>query len=478
MAEENMLKILPKLIAGLLSLCIILAPLPKADAAFTITDEREVGEKLLYSVRSAFPLLDDPDITQYLTLLGKQVLEVAGIQYFDYHYFVIDDKDFNAFAAPSGLIFFYAGLIATMNSEDELVSVLAHEIGHIVKRHLASRIETGTYTGLASLGLAIAAIAFGGAATPALLTGALATGQSLNLHFSRIHEEEADALAYGWMKKMGRDPEGQASMLESMRRIARYRSEKLPQYLLTHPNPEVRLDYIESLIDADKQIAPQSLLYDEKKEFAFLRFKYRIMSKSETSEPRSVKAFFASKLSDARATKFQQVMANYGLSQVALRENDVTRALALLDQVIAFFPDQPILLADKGVALFSAGKLSEAEDALRKALDSDNSNMYATHTLGKICYRTGRLMEAKTYFTTVSYQAPEYADAYFELGQIATDQKEQGTSLLSLGKFHLYQGKLKLAEENFERVSRNKNFPEKTREEADKMLEKIKQLKK
>src|SRR5690606_10297344 len=104
----------------------------------------------------------------------------------------------------------------------------------------------GTYTSVASLGLALAGLAFGGAVAPLLFTGAMATGQSMNLHFSRQHEEEADLLAYGWMKKMQRNPEAQAKMLESMRRIARYRSDQLPQYLLTHPNPEARLGYIES----------------------------------------------------------------------------------------------------------------------------------------------------------------------------------------------------------------------------------------
>lgn len=196
--------------------------------AFTIGDEREVGEQLLYSVRSSFELIDDPDITQYLTDLGKSVLDVAGIQYFNYHFFVINSKEFNAFAAPSGLLFFFSGLISTMDSENEFVSVIAHEIGHAVKRHLASRMEKGKYSTIGSLGLALAAIAFGGALAPVLFTGALAAGQSVNLHFSRKHEEEADLLAYGWMKELHRSPEGQVKMLQSMRRIARYRSEKLP----------------------------------------------------------------------------------------------------------------------------------------------------------------------------------------------------------------------------------------------------------
>ena len=131
-----------------------LAPVQPA-AAFTIGEEREVGEKLLYTVRSAFDLVDDPDVTQYINNLGREALKVTGIQYFDYRFFVINDNEFNAFAAPSGLIFFYAGLISMMNSEDELVSVMAHEIGHISKRHLASRMEKGKIVGIASIGMAL-----------------------------------------------------------------------------------------------------------------------------------------------------------------------------------------------------------------------------------------------------------------------------------------------------------------------------------
>lgn len=149
-----------KKIAGILAVLFLHVSVVSPAFPFSIGDEREVGEKLLYSVRSAFTLKDDPDITQYITKLGQSVLGVAGIQYFDYHFFVIDDKEFNAFAAPSGLIFLHSGLIGTMNSEDELLSVIAHEIGHINKRHLASRVETGTYSGIASLGLALAALAF------------------------------------------------------------------------------------------------------------------------------------------------------------------------------------------------------------------------------------------------------------------------------------------------------------------------------
>lgn len=441
--------------------------------SFNIGEEREVGEKLLYSVRSSFDLIDDPDITQYIANLGESVLDVAGVQYFDYHFFVIDNKQFNAFAAPSGLIFFHSGLIATINSEDELVSVLAHEIGHIVKRHLASRVEKGTYTSIASLGLAVAAVAFGGAAAPALLTGALATGQSVNLHFSRQHEEEADLLAYQWMKSMNRDPEGQARMLESMRRIARYRSEKLPQYLLTHPNPEARLHLILSLIDAENK---NSQVNNNADDFAYLRFKYRVLS--QVKESQTFRAHLASVASNSRATTIEKTMAKYGLSLIARKENDFDKSLQLLDEVIGEFPKETILKIDRGAVEFDAGMNSEAEITLRSALKEDETDMYGTFLLAKLMSRIGRLNEARKLLTSVTYELPEYSKAYFELGQIVTQQGKEGEANFYLGKYNLYEGKLAFARSSLKAASRDRTLPEDIKKEVNLLLEKIKNLKK
>ena len=90
-------------------------------SAFSVGDEREIGEQLLTLVRREFNLIDEPDIIQYINELGRATLEVAGSQYFDYHFFVINNKELNAFAAPSGLIFFHSGLIQSFDSEGELV---------------------------------------------------------------------------------------------------------------------------------------------------------------------------------------------------------------------------------------------------------------------------------------------------------------------------------------------------------------------
>ncbi len=442
--------------------------------SFNIGEEREVGEKLLYTIRSSFQLIDDPDITQYISNLGETVLEVAGIQYFDYHFFIIDNREFNAFAAPSGLIFFHSGLIGAMNSENELVSVLAHEIGHIVKRHLAARVEKGKYTSIASLGLALAALAFGGSAAPALFQGALATGQSLNLHYSRMHEEEADLLAYSWMKNLNRSPEGQARMLETMRRIARYRSDKLPQYLLTHPNPEARLSTIEALLDVDQSWVDE--LEEATDDFEFLRFKYRILS--QVKEASSLRPYFASVLSNSRASQMHKTMAKYGMAQIAKNENDFDQSLNLLKEVIEQYPNKTILKVDKAAVEVAAGLNEKAERTLRVALRVNNSDMYGTFLLAKLLARTGRNQEAEKYFQAVMYELPEYSKVYFELGQLASIEGSYGISNFYLGKFNLYEGKLPLAVSNFKAAIKDDGLSEEMKNESKKLLKKIRKISK
>ena len=261
-------------------------------------------------------------------------------------------------------------------------------------------------------------------------------------------------------------------MLESMRRIARYRSEKPPQYLLTHPNPEERLNYIESLIDMDREHLQETTQAADN--FAFLRFKYRILA--QVKESRDLRVSLANIIADSRSDVLQKMMAQYGLSQIAKYENDYNKSLALLDKVIESFPDKNILKVDRGTILFAAGHFEEAEKTLRTALAVDGSDMYATFTLAKLLYRTGRLSEAEKYFQMVKYELPEYSQIYFELGQIASDNKLVGNANFYLGKYYLYEGKLDLAEGNLRNALRQGALPAEMKVESKELLEKIKML--
>lgn len=449
-----------------------LLPLPEAEA-FSIKEERQVGEKLLYTVRKSFDVLDEPDLKQYLRGLGNEVLEAAGIQFFDYHFFVIEDKDFNAFAAPSGLIFFHSGLIEKMESENELVSVLAHEIGHVAKRHISSRIKKGKQITVATMGLVLAAIALGGGVgSQALLAGSLAAGQSASLHYSRLDEEEADLLAYDWMKELGRNPEGQVKMLQTMRRIARYRSGMIPQYLLTHPNPENRLNYVQSLIDSDKEEVTNLNKGDD---LQFLRFKYRVMSQAR--DTRYQRKYFASVLSSPRADKLDKIMAEYGLAQLDRKESNFKQSLKRLATVIEALGEKTNFLVDKGTIEFESGQFDQAYKTLTTAHNRNRSNTYAAFALAQVCFKLGFLEKSEQLYKSVMYDMPDLAKVYFELGRLSSAKGASADSKYYLGKYYLYQGNLEHAKNNFDMAIASKQLSEDLIQDAKESLETIKRLK-
>lgn len=447
--------------------------LPVHAYGFSIGEERMVGEQLLYTIRSQFKILDDPDISQYINDLGYQVLDVAGPQFFDYHFFVVKSDQFNAFAAPSGLIFFYTGLIKTMKSEDELLSVLAHEIGHVVSRHIANRMDKQGKVTAATLLIGLASLALGNPAlSQGLLTGSLAANQAISLSFSRQDEEQADRLSFGWMRAMQRNPKSMEGMLRTMRRITRYRTNKLPAYLLTHPNPEARLSYVQSLVEIDQN---QSMpgYYKKTDNFEFLRFKYRVLS--QAGEPEELRIYCANILASGRDPE-QVTMAHYGLALLNAGDTNFSEAIKQLELVRKKYPRKDILKVDLGTLYLEAGQVEQAVKILYEVYQRDPTDMYAAFQLAQAVEKRGEFVEAELLYHEVAKAMPEYSKLYYELGRMKANRGEQGISNFYLAKYYLYEGRIKYAKQYLKRASKDTTVPVSMQEEAKSILDRLKKL--
>ena len=454
-----------------LILCFSMITVPAS--ALTIGEEREIGEKLLFTVRTQFSLLDDPDISQYINELGKEVLAQAGPRYFDYHFFVIPNSEFNAFAAPSGLIFFFSGLIETMKTENELISVMAHEIGHVVSRHIASRSDKGAKVGAISMALALASLALGDPSlATGLFTGFQAAGQAANLHFSRADEEQADRLSYDWMNSLHRDPHAMEGMLKTMRRITRYRSGQIPQYLLTHPNPEARLEYVQSLLDY-QSIEADPPRYNAVDNFDFIRMKYRVIVSA--NDPQKARAFFSNALATGKNDK-EKIMATYGLALLEARELNFSKALENLSKVRNYYPDRSLLDVDAGIMYLDSGEAKKALELLSHAYESDPYDMYAVFNLARAYEKVGRVDNAVDMYNKVMKNMPEYSKIYYELGRIKAGQGRGDESNFYLGKFYLYEGKMKFAREYLVKTTKSTTVSPAIQSEAETLLEKLDKL--
>jgi len=465
-------RLLSRLLVPLVIAALVLQVAVPAEA-LTIGEERDIGEKLLYKIRTELSLLDDPDISQYINRLGRQVLAQAGPQYFDYHFFVVPSEEFNAFAAPSGLIFFFSGLIATMKSEDELLSVMAHEIGHVVSRHIASRSDKAAKVGAITMALAMASLALGDPSLASgLFTGFQAAGQAVGLHFSRVDEEEADRLSYDWLHALHRDPKAMEGMLRTMRRITRYRSGQIPPYLLTHPNPEARLDYVQSLLDY-QQNKVESGYYVKTDNFEFFRMKYRVMV--TVADPQKARAYFVNELSTSSEPE-ETAMATYGLALLEAKELNFAVALEHLAKVRSQFPNRNILDVDAGIMYLDSGDTDRAFELLSTAVQKDPDDMYAAFHLARAYEKKGQLERAEGLYNKVMNVMPEYSKIYFEVGRLKANQGYPGTSNFYLAKYYLYEGKLDLAREYFGKTKNDTTVSAAIQAESEKMLERLDEL--
>jgi len=438
--------------------------------ALTISEERELGEKLLSIVRTEFDLLDEPDLTQYITRIGREILKETGSSYFDYHFFVVKDKEINAFAAPSGLIFFNAGLIEAMSNENELVSVMAHEAGHIVSRHYANRLKKSTTTSIATAALILAGIAMGGGAvSEALITGAMATNATLGLKFSRIDEEEADRLAYKWMKAQGRDPADMVDMLRTLRKINLYRSTNIPPYLLTHPEPHTRMGYVQDLL-----LYSNNGDYRNIDEFEFKRFQYRILSQSK--DPQTLIPLFKNNIAAADTDKTGGVMEYYGLALALRAAADYDAAEKALHTVIDHYPDKSILKTDLGVIFFESGRYSEALKIFNQAWATDRDCNYTTYYLARTLEQTGSLDRAIQLYDELLAVQPDYADLYYRLGKIWAAKGNKGVGYYYLGVYHWYEGDAQSAKWNLYQAQKDLATGDPFHAKAQAMLAKIERL--
>lgn len=393
---------------------------------------------MLAVVRSEFDLLDQPDINQYINKLGNEIVSIAGSQYFDYHFYVINNRDFNAFATPSGLIFMNSGLLETMDNEGELHSVLAHEVGHVVSRHIAGRIENSTKINAATLALVLAGIALGGGAvSQALITGGLATGAAMGMAFTRHDEEEADRKAYAYMLQTNRDPRDMVTMLKKMYRVNQLNMGEVPQYLLTHPKPELRMGYVEDLIHMNQ---PGS--FPEVDQFEFNRIKCRV--KSYTKQPQQLLASYRKKIRKAD-NEFDRLMATYGLSLAYSDQAQYAKAEEELKKVLAAFPGKSILLSDLGLIYFKSGRLQEAKNLFDKARNIDPGDWYASYNLAVTLTTNGNDERALALYRQLVGAMPDFSGGYFQIAGIYSRQGKQALSHLNLGKSFYFKGQFKPA---------------------------------
>jgi beta-barrel assembly-enhancing protease len=205
----------------------------------SVSQEIEIGREENAQVRKQITQLRDPQVSAYITRIGKRLAAVAPGAKYPYSFTVANSREINAFALPGGPVWINRGVLQAAGNESQVVGVLAHEIAHIAQRHAADQM-TKAVLAKWSLGMLGAMLGNAGGAGAAQVAGALVTN-GVFLKFSRDDERDADRVGLQIMRGAGWDPRGMIGLFEVLRREAHRDPGAVEVFFSTHPSPEDRI---------------------------------------------------------------------------------------------------------------------------------------------------------------------------------------------------------------------------------------------
>jgi predicted Zn-dependent protease len=237
--------------------------------------EQRLGRAIMVESRRDPAYIDDLDLRAYLNRIAQKLAAHAAGGGIDIEVFPVRDGSVNAFAMPGGFIGVNAGLVTTTRTESELAGVIAHEIGHVVQRHIArglSAQKDSMVIMLASLLAALAASQAGGQGPEAALVIGQAMAADSQLTFSRAAEREADRTGFEMLRGAGFDPAGMVSFFGRMAQMSSLNEGTGQVFARSHP---LSLERMSDMQNRARELSASH--YADSVDYLYVRAKLRVL---------------------------------------------------------------------------------------------------------------------------------------------------------------------------------------------------------
>ncbi|MGE4298543.1 MAG: M48 family metalloprotease [Desulfovibrionaceae bacterium] len=373
---------------------------------FSLKDEKELGEKFVTLIKAQMPLVEDPEITEYVRDLVNRIAAQLPPQPYDIQSYVLRNSAINAFAIPGGSIFVHTGLLLEFDHESQVAGVIAHELGHVSQRHIVSRINKSRIVSYATLAGVLAGMLVGGSgnAKNAMIMGSMGAGQAAMLNYSREDEREADHVGMNLLVKAGFPPTGLAEGFEIIRKKKWLGGTTMPAYLTTHPDVEERIDAMQQRIahlpEAERLIAEDDTHF--KRIQTLLRSRY--------TDPKDAVIIFAQH-------KPATCLDLLGTGIAYSRLNKMTEATAAFEQALACGPNDSLILREAGRHAFTAGDYPRAASLLQKTAILNPKDLMALFFLARLYDEQKHYGQAQTYYQRILRKLPEDAEVNHYFGR-------------------------------------------------------------
>lgn len=241
--------------------------------------EAQMGQQTASDIQAQLPIVDDPYINSYLNEFGDTIANHTSRSDLQWHFYIVNSHQVNAFALPGGFIYVNRGLIESADRADELAGVLGHEIGHVILRHSVKQMQQQEKLSVAAtLACTLTNICKSGIGQAAINIG----GSALVSRYSRKDELEADSEAVENVLNVNIDPEGIPALFEVLMEQRKTQPTIVDGWFSTHPLEESRIQLARRLIEAKGADQTTGLMQDLP---SYAAFRKAVSSLPEPPQP-------------------------------------------------------------------------------------------------------------------------------------------------------------------------------------------------
>lgn len=302
----------------------------------------------------------DTEIENTIRYYLQPIYEAAGVDASTVQIHLIADDRLNAFVANGQRIFVNTGLLARADTPNQVIGVLAHELGHITGGHLSqfkeniANAQTMAIAGmLLGMGAALATGEGQAAAAGTMLGQQI--GERSFLQYTRANEQAADQAAVTYMDDAGISSRGLMQFMKILQEQDRLYSAGANPYTRTHPLTEDRITFLENHVQTSK-VSNNDLPF----EFGLVHGRMRAKLAGYLKPQDTINRFPPTDTSPP---------ARYARSIAYMELYKTDKAIEEIDALLAESPDDPFFWETKGDIYRKAGRLPESAEAYRRAVE-------------------------------------------------------------------------------------------------------------